>query len=82
MDFLYTKIHNGIVRAMATPMLDRLHIAPRLDSLRKLADKYPPESDKCARTVLVRYAIYAGRDRARRVKLARKSTRVVRSSYL
>ena len=40
-DWLFTKLHNGFVKANAAPPLDRLFTVPRREALRKLGPKYP-----------------------------------------
>ena len=40
-DYLFSRFHNGLLKAYEVPPLDRLFTIPRLDAIQQLADKYP-----------------------------------------
>jgi len=41
-------MHNGLMKAFATPPLDRLLKIPRREAIKELGKKHPPLSVKCA----------------------------------
>ena len=43
-DFLFTKLHNGFVRAQAVPPMDRLFRVPRRAALKAFGERFPAES--------------------------------------
>ena len=45
-EFLYTKLHNGFLRAQACPPLDRLFKVPRRAAIAELGARFPPETAK------------------------------------
>ena len=45
-EYLFTKLHNGFLRANACPPLDRLFKVPRREAIKTLGTKYPAETTK------------------------------------
>lgn len=43
-EFLFTKLHNGFVRAQSVPPMDRLFRVPRRAALKAFGERFPPET--------------------------------------